>query len=116
MQRIGAAHIDGNRQTPLLVLLLELDERNQQLWRQVVHAVIARVLQGVKRHRFARAGHASDEDDVHAQLCAALRPVVFKGAVPSISRAWARVVADNFSPPSMRAISITRSSPFTART
>ena len=46
-------------------LLAKLDELGQQLGRQVVHTVIAHILEGMHGHGFPGAGHARYDDDMH---------------------------------------------------
>ena len=54
-QRRGAADIHGNCHAVGVLLLLQHHKLQQQLGRQVVHAVVARVFQRMQGHRLARA-------------------------------------------------------------
>ena len=100
VQVIGAAHIHGHRDPRSVVAQFEPHKVVEQLRRKVVHAVIAAVFEGVERHRFARTGHAGDQNQLHVrfQRC-------------SSSRACASETAESCLPSSMRASSRTRSSP-----
>ena len=104
-QRLRAAHVHRDGHAPRAEALLQVDEGQQQLRRQVVDAVVAGVFERAQRHRLARTGHAGQEHQLQAHRDA-----------PSISLAWASVVPERRSPPSMRATSATRCSPLTGVT
>ena len=64
-QTLGAASVHGNGHFFIAVVALEFDKRLQQLGWQIVHAVIASILQRMQCNGFARAGHAADQHKLH---------------------------------------------------
>src|SRR5690606_40795653 len=66
LRQVAAAVADVDADRELVRGLLGAGDRahelRQQLRRQVVHAIEAEGLEGLQRHRLARAGHAGDDD------------------------------------------------------
>ena len=60
-QGLRAAHVHGDGHALVVALLLQLDEGQQQLGRQVVDAVVACILDRMQGHGLARSRHAGDE-------------------------------------------------------
>ena len=107
VQRGRAAHVHGDGDSVPVVAMLQRNEGGQQLGWEVVYAVIPGVFQGMQGHGLPGARHPCDQDNFkcHQSLSARVVATWF-----SISRAWAKVVSVERSPPSMRAISATRCS------
>ena len=61
----AAADVDGDGDFPVALLPELIDERLQQLRRQIVDAVVRGVLEQVEGDRFAGPGKAADDQDVH---------------------------------------------------
>ena len=87
-QRGGAAHVHGDGHLAGAVLLLQRDEGQQQLGRQVVHAVVAGVFQRVQGHRLARARHAGDQHHVEHRWQVSVTASLIGPASPWRGPAW----------------------------
>ena len=60
-------HDDGHTLELVFTLQRKIDQAGQQPRRDIVDAEKADVLQGVGRHRFARAGQTGNDKKVHGQ-------------------------------------------------
>ena len=67
VQRCCAADIHGDGDMGRFLFLLQRHKLHQQLGRQIVHTVITRIFQRMQCHGFARARHASDQNNFHSR-------------------------------------------------
>ncbi len=66
LQRRAAAHVHAHGDARVARLRAEnATTLGEQIGRQVVHAVVAAVLQHIERHALARARHPGDQDQPH---------------------------------------------------
>ncbi|MNC86085.1 hypothetical protein D3C83_17170 [compost metagenome] len=61
----GGARVDAQRRAFPPARGQQIHRLPQQLQRQVVHVIVAAVLEHVERHALARAREAGDEDQLH---------------------------------------------------
>ena len=72
-QARGTAGVDGDCHAVAMVYVLQAHKVGQQLGRQVVHAVVARVFQGVECDRLAGTRHAGDQHNFQIRHSLPLR-------------------------------------------